>query len=142
MKKENKSYKIIIDTNVWISFLIGKNLKGLQKHIDSSVIKIIICDEQIQELIDVFNKPKLKKYFSKEQILEFFDLLNEASINIKITSLIDLCRDKMDNYLLSLANDSGADFIITGDNDLLELIKLNKTVILKFTEFEKVILKK
>ena len=35
MKKENKSYKIIVDTNVWISFLIGKNLKGLQKHIDS-----------------------------------------------------------------------------------------------------------
>ncbi len=139
---ENKSFKIIIDTNIWISFLIGKNLKGLQKHIYSSAIKIIVCDEQIKELMDVFNKPKLKKYFSKEQILEFFDLLNEASVNIKITTITDLCRDKKDNYLLSLAIDSGADFIITGDNDLLELVKLNDTVILKFTEFEKVILKK
>ena len=138
MKKENKSYKIIVDTNVWISFLIGKNLKGLQKHIDSSDIKIIICDEQIQELIEVFNKPKLKKYFSKEQILEFFELLNEASVNIKISTITNLCRDEKDNYLLSLAIDSDADFLLTGDNDLLELMKLNNTNILKFTEFEKI----
>ena len=138
MKKENKSYKIIVDTNVWISFLIGKNLKGLQKHIDSSDIKIIICDEQIQELIEVFNKPKLKKYFSKEQILEFFELLNEASVNVKISTITNLCRDEKDNYLLSLAIDSDADFLLTGDNDLLELMELNNTIILKFTEFEKI----
>jgi hypothetical protein len=138
MKKENKSYKIIVDTNVWISFLIGKNLKGLQKHIDSSDIRIIICDEQIQELIEVFNKPKLKKYFSKEQILEFFELLNEASVNIKISTITNLCRDEKDNYLLSLAIDSEADFLLTGDNDLLELVKLNNTIILKYTEFEKI----
>jgi predicted nucleic acid-binding protein len=50
-----------------------------------------------------------------------------------------LCRDEKDNYLLTLAIDSEADFLITGDNDLLELVKLNNTVILKFTEFEKVI---
>ena len=140
MKKENKSYKIIVDTNVWISFLIGKNLKGLQKHIDSSDIKIIICDEQIQELIEVFNKPKLKKYFSKEQILEFFELLNEASVNIKISTITNLCRDEKDNYLLSLAIDSDADFLLTGDNDLLELVKLNNTIILNFNDFEKIII--
>ncbi len=140
MKKENKSCKIIVDTNVWISFLIGKNLKGLQKHIDSSDIKIIICDEQIQELIEVFNKPKLKKYFSKEQILEFFELLNEASVNIKISTITNLCRDEKDNYLLSLAIDSDADFLLTGDNDLLELVKLNNTIILNFNDFEKIII--
>ncbi len=140
MKKENKSYKIIVDTNVWISFLIGKNLKGLQKHIDSSDIKIIICDEQIQELIEVFNKPKLKKYFSKEQILEFFELLNEASVNVKISTITNLCRDEKDNYLLSLAIDSDADFLLTGDNDLLELVKLNNTIILNFNDFEKIII--
>ncbi len=140
MKKENKSCKIIVDTNVWISFLIGKNLKGLQKHIDSSDIKIIICDEQIQELIEVFNKPKLKKYFSKEQILEFFELLNEASVNVKISTITNLCRDEKDNYLLSLAIDSDADFLLTGDNDLLELVKLNNTIILNFNDFEKIII--
>jgi putative PIN family toxin of toxin-antitoxin system len=63
--------------------------------------------------------------------------LNEASVNIKISTITNLCRDEKDNYLLSLAIDSDADFLLTGDNDLLELVKLNNTNILKFTEFEK-----
>jgi predicted nucleic acid-binding protein len=37
MKKESKSYKIIVDSNIWISFLIGRNLIGLQNHIDFDI---------------------------------------------------------------------------------------------------------
>jgi hypothetical protein len=40
MKTASKYYKVIIDSNIWISFLLGKNLKGLQKHIDSQIITI------------------------------------------------------------------------------------------------------
>jgi hypothetical protein len=31
MKTANKSYKIIVDSNIWISFLIGKKNKKWQK---------------------------------------------------------------------------------------------------------------
>jgi putative PIN family toxin of toxin-antitoxin system len=79
MKKGSKSYRIIVDSNIWISFLIGKNLSGLQNHIDSQVLKIIICNEQLIELAEVFKKPKFKKYFTKNQITEFFELLDESS---------------------------------------------------------------
>src|ERR1035437_4053547 len=137
MKKGNKSYKIIVDTNIWISFLIGKNLIGLQNQIDSQFIKIITCNEQLQELSEVFKKPKIKKYFSKEQIVEFFELLDESSENFIISSNSNICRDPKDNYLISLAIDSEADFLITGDNDLLELVKVGGTTILKYTEFIK-----
>ena len=119
MKKANKSFKVIVDTNIWISFLIGKNLKGLQEYIDSQTIIIVTCNEQIQELTEVFKKPKLKKYFSPEQIGEFFELLGESSVNVIIKTKTELCRDLKDNYLLSLAINSNADFLITGDNDLL-----------------------
>ena len=61
MKKESKSYKIIVDSNIWISFLIGKNLSGLQNYIDSLILRIITCNEQLLELKEVFKKPKLKK---------------------------------------------------------------------------------
>ena len=50
MKMGGRSTKIIVDTNIWISFLIGKDLKGLQNHIDSDTIVIITCEEQIREL--------------------------------------------------------------------------------------------
>lgn len=138
MKKASKSFKVIVDTNIWISFLIGKNLKGLQEFIDSQSVLIITCNEQIQELTDVFKKSKIKKYFSPEQIDEFFELLDESSGNVIIKSKIELCRDLKDNYLLSLAIDSKADFLITGDNDLLILTSVENTKIIKFIDFEKI----
>jgi len=129
MKKANKSFKVIVDTNIWISFLIGKNLKGLQEYIDSQSIIIVTCNEQIQELTEVFKKEKIKKYFTFEQIGDFFELLDESSVNVVIKTKTDLCRDLKDNYLLSLAIDSNADFLISGDNDLLVLNKVESTKI-------------
>ena len=140
MKKANRSFKIIVDTNIWISFLIGKTLKGLQNHLDNKTVVIITCKEQIQELSLVFEKPKIKKYFNSEQIMEFFELLDESSVNIDIKTKTDICRDSKDNYLVSLAIDSNADFLITGDNDLLVLKKVKNTSIVKFSDFEKNIL--
>lgn len=139
MKKANKSFKVIVDTNIWISFLIGKSLKGLQYYIDSQTVLIVTCNEQIQEMTEVFKKPKIKKYFTSEQIGEFFELLDESSVNVIIKTKTDLCRDLKDNYLLSLAIDSNADFLITGDNDLLILNSVEDTKIIKFIDFEKII---
>ena len=95
--------------------------------------------EQILELSEVFRKPKIKKYFSKDQITEFFDLLNDSSLKIKINTKTNLCRDSKDDYLVSLALDSNADFLITGDKDLLELNNVGGTIILNYTDFEKIV---
>jgi putative PIN family toxin of toxin-antitoxin system len=132
----NKKYKIIVDSNIWISFLIGKSLRGLQNYIDSQHIKIITCKEQYNELSVVFKKPKIKKYFTKEQVLEFFELLDESSDCIELVTKSSICRDAKDNFLVSLAIDSQADFLITGDLDLLELDKIGQTLVIKYTDFE------
>lgn len=136
MKKANKSFKVIVDTNIWISFLIGKSLKGLQVYIDSQTVQIVTCNEQIQELTAVFKKPKIQKYFTLEQINDFFDLLDESSINIVLKTKVDFCRDLKDNYLLSLAIDSKADYLITGDTDILVLSDVGLTKIIRYNDFE------
>lgn len=136
MKKANKSFKVIVDTNIWISFLIGKNLKGLHEYIDSQSIIIVTCDEQIQELAEVFKKPKFRKYFTDEQIENFFELLEESSVKVDLKTKTVLCRVLKDNYLISLAIDSNADFLITGDNDLIALNKVENTRMIKFNDFE------
>lgn len=139
MKKEIKDLKIIVDTNIWISFLIGKSLKGLQNYIDSEFIKIVSCNEQLEELAEVFNKSKIKKHFSKEQISEFFELLDESAENVEIKTVTNLCRDLKDNYLVPLAIDTNADFLITGDSDLLDLFKIGNTKVIRYTDFDKTI---
>lgn len=47
-----------------------------------------------------------------------------------------LCRDPKDDYLLELAVSSSADFIVTGDKDLLELERIGKTVIVSPMDFD------
>jgi len=128
--------KIIIDTNIWISFLIGKSLKGLHHFLNDNRFQIITSDEQISELIEVLSRPKFKKYFSKEHIIDFLKLIEEKSQFIRLISKIDLCRDAKDNYLLSLAVDSKSDYLITGDDDLIVLKEINDTQILNFKDFE------
>jgi len=50
-------YRVIIDTNIWISFLIGKSLTGLVDHLYSGRIRIILSQFQIDELILVLTRP-------------------------------------------------------------------------------------
>ena len=96
---------------------------------------MIFSNELLEEFIDVVSRPKFKKYFSKkdiEKILEYFDQFGEL---VKVKSDIKICRDEKDNFLLNLSVDSKADYLITGDKDLLILEKIENTKILTFLEF-------
>ena len=42
--------KIVIDINIWVSFLIGKKLSSLKTLITNQSIRIIISDELIEEI--------------------------------------------------------------------------------------------
>ena len=52
-----------------------------------------------------------------------------------MTSAVDRCRDSKDNFLLALAEDGNADYLITGDRDLLVLEKHLTTRIVSFSNF-------
>ena len=56
---------------------------------------------------------------------------------VDVQSLINICRDSKDNFLLALVKDGNADYLVTGDSDLLSVKKLGKTKIVKLSEFEK-----
>jgi uncharacterized protein len=62
-----------------------------------------------------------------------FDTYGEL---VNVVSSVDLCRDAKDNFLLALAKDGKADFLITGDADLLVIKRFESTEILAYVEFE------
>ena len=63
-------------------------------------------------------------------------LLFEPFIDlIEVQSVITFCRDPKDNFLLALAKDGKADYLLTGDKDLLILTKFGKTKIKTITTF-------
>lgn len=137
-KSENhamKIKKVILDTNLWISFLISNKFNQIDNLIENKKLKLIFSNELLEEFIDVVSRPKFKKYFSKsdiQKVLECFDQFGEL---VKVKSDIKICRDKKDNFLLNLSIDSKADYLVSGDNDLLILDKIEQTTILTFSEF-------
>jgi putative PIN family toxin of toxin-antitoxin system len=61
--------------------------------------------------------------------------IEEYAEFVSVQSNIQICRDPKDNFLLSLALDSEADFLITGDKDLLEIAQFKKTRIITISRF-------
>jgi len=105
MKQECKSAQIIIDTNVWISFFIGKILNNLQYYLANDKIQITTCKEQVIELKSVLSRPKITKYIPQTKSDEFISLLDEKAKLVELITKINICRDPKDNFLLSLAID-------------------------------------
>lgn len=137
-----KSKRIILDTNLWISFLITKNYTYLENLIRSQKVVLIFSEELLEEFLEVTRRQKFLKYFSKrdtEKLLNTFDKFAEL---VEITSKLKICRDEKDNFLLDLAVDGNVDYLITGDKDLLILDRIKKTQILTYQEFlEKIVSK-
>jgi len=129
--------KVVIDTNIWISFMIGKALKGFEKYINKK-IKIITSEEQIKEIISVLFREKFRKYFSTDDIKELLFLILKVSDLVEIKHNIFDCRDKKDNFILEMAVNGDADIIVTGDKDLLVLHPYRNISILNYKEFEEI----
>ena len=132
--------KIIIDTNLWVSFLIGKRMKALEKIFTSAELNVYVCNLLIDEIINAAMKPKIRKYISDADIHAVLELVDTYCIHVepgkKVNSPV---RDINDLYLLSLAETVQADFIVTGDKDLLMLHSHCQTDIVTFREFETIL---
>lgn len=130
-----KAYRLVIDTNLWISMLINRDFSFLDKLLDNQQAILIFSEELLDEFLEVVNRPKFKKYFSKIDINQILEFIDQNAEFVNVFSEVSICRDDKDNFLLSLAKDGRADFILSGDKDLLDLIKFESTEILTIKEF-------
>ncbi len=133
----NSPERIVIDTNIFISFLISDTYGKLDQRIQNNQCRIILSVELLEEFLDVVSRPKFKKYFSNKSVTMLLEGLQEYADLINVKSKVNVCRDKKDNFLLNLCVDGKADFLITGDEDLLVLKKYKKTTILKISDYLK-----
>lgn len=128
--------KIIIDTNLWISFTIGKRLTVLEAIVVHPNIQIFVSKELVDEYIDVCHRPKLQKYISESDIESTLTLMDTYCSFVEIDCLaVSNIRDVDDLFILSLADTVSAKYIVTGDADLLVLKQYNKTLIIDFRNF-------
>lgn len=132
----DSSSKVILDTNLWISYLISSRLVKIDLLLQRGNIRLVFSEDSILEFVEVARRPKFRRYFPDEDInllLELFDYFGEL---VQVHSEVGICRDSKDNFLLALAKDSQADYLVTGDGDLLSLQQFETTKIVTFSDFE------
>ncbi|NET58251.1 MAG: putative toxin-antitoxin system toxin component, PIN family [Symploca sp. SIO2E6] len=113
---------IVIGTNVFISAALsskGTAYQAFAKAIHN--FTVVQNDETYQEIADRIYKSKFDKYISEQRRKSFLSIIKNKCQFIEKISKITACRDPDDNKFLELAFDSKAEFLITGDKDLLSL---------------------
>ena len=130
-----KRNRIIIDTNLWISYLLKGGASALDSIIESNSVVLLFSDELLEEFIDVAVRPKFRKYFSTEDLISLLHQIEVRGEFVKVESSVQVCRDPKDNFLLALAKDAQATHLLTGDDDLISIGTFELTKILTITDF-------
>jgi putative PIN family toxin of toxin-antitoxin system len=113
--------KVVLDANVIISAAFGgKPLEVVVQALeDHEVYLSLMIERELQEVIS-----GLSKKLTKEQILfirENFEQLLSLAKRISVSTHVVLSRDPKDDHYLSLCKEARAEFLVTGDKDLLSL---------------------
>ncbi len=114
--------RVVIDTNVLVSAVLIENSRpkqALEKILASD--KLLISTPALTELVEVFQRSKFDRYVRRERRQALLALISQYGEIVNITVSLAVCRDPKDNQLLELAVSGQADYLVTGDADLLVL---------------------
>ena len=117
--------RLVLDTNTIISaFFWEGNEAELFRKIEQGKAKLYITIEILKEVEEVIKRPKFNEVMRKanltpDQIMQKIVSLSHLVIAPKIT--VKVCRDEKDNKFLECAESAKADYVVSGDEDLLVL---------------------
>src|SRR3990167_7766620 len=117
--------KLVLDTNTIISaFFWEGNEAELFRKIEEGKAKLCITIEILKEVEEVIKRPKFNEVMRKanltpDQIMQKIVSLSHLVIASKFN--IKVCRDEKDNKFLECAESAKANYIVSGDEDLLSL---------------------
>jgi len=125
----------VFDNNVLISAALsgGVPRQAFDKLLDNGTILISV--PVLLELAEVLNREKFDKYVTRDERMRFMVGFLKVAEMIETGETIAVCRDPKDDKLLELATSGNADFLVTGDKDLLVLNPFRGVKIITPREF-------
>ena len=128
--------RVIIDTNVLISgtFWSGKPkiLLNKARHREIASVTSEILLNEVKEILTREDKPFRLSMSEANRIISS---IRDISDVILPKSKVSVCRDEDDNRVLECALDGNAEYIVTGDTDLLDLREYQGIYILNVADF-------
>ena len=84
MKKRSK--RVIIDTNLWIRFLISRDYSVIDKLLFQERIQLIFSSELVGEFVEVAQRPKFRRFFPLEELSELVEMIEEVADFVEVTT--------------------------------------------------------
>ena len=128
--------KAVFDTNVLIAAFLTEGIcSGLLIRARKRAFNLVLCDDIIREFEGILKK---KFKLTSADIAEISAIVLEAASEIlhKLDPIPNVCRDPNDDMIIACAIDAAADYIVTGDEDLLILKRHKNIVIVNPRNFE------
>jgi putative PIN family toxin of toxin-antitoxin system len=128
--------KAVFDTNVLIAAFLTEGIcSGLLIRARKQAFNLVLCDDIIREFEGIL----IKKFkLTSTDISEISAIVSEAASEIlhNLDPIPNICRDPNDDMIIACAIDATADYIVTGDEDLLILKRYKDIVIINPRNFE------
>ncbi|HVL22795.1 MAG TPA: putative toxin-antitoxin system toxin component, PIN family [Thermomicrobiales bacterium] len=135
-----------LDTNLYISYLIYPFGDAPPSAIVNAGISgrftILFSDPTLREVLDkTLNKPSLRERLSHAEVDDLFDLLDETGEHLEEIRepFPALVRDRKDDYLVAHAVLAQADFLVSGDKDLLAIGEIEGVRIVSPADFVRIL---
>lgn len=108
--------RVVLDTNILISALISHDSPPARIYRAWRIgeFELITAEIQLEEIRRASRYPKLRAVLEPHLVGKMVNRLHRATVIDHIPQLHDAA-DPNDSWLLSLADTSGADFLVTGD---------------------------
>jgi uncharacterized protein len=126
--------RIVLDTNIFISAVLGGRLGIIIDEWKAGKFKLIVTDAIAREYLEVINRPKFK--IPQDEIIAASDyLLQIAEFVTPEEEILVIVADPTDNKFLEAAIAGKVDYIVSGDNHLLEIGSFREIPIITAREF-------
>ena len=140
-KSERRMVKVVLDTVIIVRALIKP--RGYNSEIIKRVneYNLFVSEDMLKEAVDVLHRSSLKKKYDPSGIIavsDILDILSEATL-INPSHKVDICRDPHDNKFIECAITAGADYVVSGDEDLLVIKEYGKVKIVTADAFLKIL---
>jgi putative PIN family toxin of toxin-antitoxin system len=116
---------VVLDTNIYVGAAItpagpaGQVLQAWR----TSLFTVVVSEQLLSEFERVLTYPQVQRYLrlGSNEIAELFDQLRLFAILVDAEARSGLARDPDDNFVLDTAAAGEAQYIVTNDDDLLDL---------------------
>ncbi len=114
--------RLVLDTNVLVSAVLtpeGKPRGCLEYALERGVL--LLSEQTRGELLEVLYRPRLQRYIVKSEREGVLGRVAIRAERVEVEKRIEACRDPKDDKFLEAVVSGEADYLVSGDEDLLVL---------------------